>query len=354
MKFKDKFGNDVECTPDEYRVLMGLAHEEDSEPVEKSNVTVIPMAFPVKGSGKLSGGSSGKKWSGKDKKLLRLNSDKPIDFLMKLFPNRSAGAILVKLKKIGRKRPVIVVQGGKKGNSKYCRYSSDELKLLSKHRKDSPDSLEKLLPNHPIGSIIDKLHTLYGRSKSYPKRKDRHISHGSVWTASDLKVLRDNLDNMDNARLLLAGKHSVGSVNVYASRLRKSLNKIVAVKNSGKPYKHGKNHGNYSRMKFLNTRAKYYMDNFNWSRDKAYGQASEDWKSGKPIGTVASDELVFKVVKFDFASQKYVVVDVFSVEDDAKKCLAESRIADKTINGGAQFSIVKVVKGSKGDVGDVE
>lgn len=355
MKFKDKFGNDVECSVKEYRVLMGLVHEDDEtpepQPKSESKVTVIPMAFPVKGNGKQSEGSSGKKWSKKDKRLLRENSDKPLDFLMRMLPNRSAGAILVKLNKIGkhkrrspstanawtpqdlqvlrdnlndmpnairllidrhsrssvnvtasRLRKSLNIPIAKKGMSfPHNKFTEEELNILSIHRDDSLDELERLLPNHTRGSILDKVHKLYGRAKSDPLRTK-----------------------------------SKGKKGVYRKQDKETSKSV-------------------RRMKFVNIRSLYYMNTFKWSRDKAFSQACSDWANGKTtIGTVSSDAgMVFKVVEFDFASQKYNVLKVFDSEDDAKKFLAERKIADKTINGGSQFSIVKVAKGDKDKVEQV-
>lgn len=345
MKFKDKFGNDVECSVKEYRVLMGLVHEDDDEPVEtpkpEPKVTVVPMAFPVKGAGKQSEGSSGKKWSRKDLRYLRKNSDKPIDFLMRMFPNRSAGAILVKLKKVCKKRrgspstatawtpqdlkivkdnladvskAIILLRDRHSAGSVnvtasrlrkslgvrvvkqvHNKFTDAELNILSIHRDDSLDALERLLPNHPRGSILDRLHKLYGRPKSDPARTRRK-----------------------------------GKKDIYRKQDKETSKSV-------------------KRMKFINVRSLYYMNTFKWSRDKAFGQACVDWRNGKTtIGKVSSDDgMVYKVVEFDFASQKYNVLKVFDDEDDAKKFLAERKIADKTINGGSQFSIVKVAKGDK-------
>ena len=343
MKFKDKFGNDIECTPDEYKILMG-----EPVAVTPNNIDLFirepkPKAIVHSGAGKLSGGSCGKKWSMKERKILRQNFDKPMSVLLKLLPDRSSGAIMGRLAvdKIKKVVPYVVPKP-------HIKYSSEELNLLSLHRDDSLDSLERMLPNHSRGSILDKLYTLYGRSKSERNSVPKGVGNGNAWTDSDLNILRSNLNDLDRAKLLLADRHSVGSVNVYASKLRKSLSNISLTKNSGKPYKHGKLHGNHNRMVWLNSRARYYMEAFKWDRNKAYLQASEDWKNNQSsIGTIRPDtsDTLFKVVKFDFVSQKYVVVEVFASEDDAKKCLDDCKIADKTLDGGSQFSIVKIKKG---------
>jgi hypothetical protein len=133
------------------------------------------------------------------------------------------------------------------------------------------------------------------------------------WSAEDDKIIIEHYGKTPaQIRKLLSVKRSRQAIYHRNHRL------VEAGKISKLPVRHNTRQ---DRLKFLHSRAKYYVGLYKWSYEKALAQASQDWRTAgkQAVGTVAPKpkETFFTVYYVD-KEGKEVVVKYFGKKDVAE------------------------------------
>lgn len=119
-----------------------------------------------------------------------------------------------------------------------------------------------------------------------PKTEINKISRAH-WTTKEMRALKKNR-TQEISVLQKIFPHRTGSAIIHKMYDMKLITKLKYPKNNGVkivfPFHKnvtGKVNANVKRFQFMNIRARYYMDKFNWTREKAYTQANADYVTNK-------------------------------------------------------------------------
>lgn len=133
-------------------------------------------------------------------------------------------------------------------------------------------------------------------------------------------------------------KHQLKKTGIIVQRYKTRYPKRTTL--TEKQERFVKSPANIERMRFLGQRARWYMTQYNWNRDKSWQQAGQDYKNGKkPIAETRPT--VYELIRWIPTIGKVECVDTFSNWEDAKNKLEECKTADLTIGEEYQYAIIK-------------
>lgn len=231
-----------------------------------------------------------------------------------------------------------------------ARYKKMKAKIYE--YEGTPEEIQAMLGNvsstftQPKVVVINKATPTPTVKQAEPIAKKGFRQHGAKdWTYEENKVLRANR-LLDDAVKLLPNR-TRGAIRVQRCKLGIKSPPTYKRTFNFSPKSLDKMRG---RMKFINERGNYYMRTYNWSRERAFTQASNDYTNKKamiakitPTTPVVQDvkQTSYKVVKWDTTNGKTLTVDVFAKFEDAQNRIIELKNADLSINEEWHYAIVK-------------
>lgn len=182
------------------------------------------------------------------------------------------------------------------------------------------------------------------------KTSDKHPFHGSKWLRSEDQVLQE-AKSVDEAMRLLPHRTQDSIYNRHSILKRSHKSVFSWNKSRVSPKIKRKGHkasaDAVERIRWIGSRARYYMSSFKFGRDRAYVQASNDWRNNKagPLGVMnpvkETKDTRWKLIKFD-SEGKRTTINVFSSRSEAEAELIECKTGSQAIGEFATFIIEKI------------
>jgi len=304
----------IEGTQEEYEAF-NIQFKNGQPKIVKPTKGKVILPIPVKNK------SFNKKWSPEDKKYLIENINKKPSVLARQL-RRTECSIKEQIKLIRRGQKQSGIMKKRREFPKGTRiWTPEERQYLSDHTTHSIPKLAKHF-NRTEKAVYLQLSFLK-RGMLKIKSKKVFPKGRREWTKQDNELLTNNFDKPINflANLLNRTERAVKDQKM---KLRKTMPKKDKMTK------------NVERGKFLGSRSAFYMKQYNWSRQKAWTQASQDWNQNKkPIGNVLPSVVeeknaVFKLFKKE--GQNMVLIGEFTSKQGAENEKEKLKIADQSIN----------------------
>lgn len=205
---------------------------------------------------------------------------------------------------------------------------------------------------HKVLSEPDSTNFLTVDTSLKPEKVRLYKSKHKVWTRAEKRIVKDIYERHIPATQwgMLLPERTEMAIRIEAHNMGLSKRKGEQWQKkrtiTPKSYEPSR-----ERMRFIGKRCAYYMHEFKWGREKAYGQAVVDWKTNKNRGHIASlgivhpkdksRTIIYSLVKWSPETAVTKTIDTFSSWDDAQKKMDEEKIADESIGEKYQYAILK-------------
>lgn len=142
----------------------------------------------------------------------------------------------------------------------------------------------------------------------------KHRGKYNAWSKQDIELLKNNYHKGYAELLRMFPNRTMGTISGRLSKMGLKVStakkKKVGVYDNDKQLK-----GSYKRIKFINNRAKQYVDKYGWDYTCARTKASADWNNNKSMTThkikqVSDDDLVFPNIYPIVESEMYRLEEI--------------------------------------------
>lgn len=175
-----------------------------------------------------------------------------------------------------------------KGNGQPM-WTPAEIQILKDNKDLNRNEIHKLLPNRTVGAITWRINYLGLKSKRIQIPK----AHKSEWSKQEIQYLKDNAPNTEGVSELTKKFNKTFAPRTESSIYQRLWKEGIQTKLKTKTNKKiGRYDKTVERMKFMQQRAKYYMNTYQWSFPKARKQAFFDYNNNNKQGLLKP--LIFK------------------------------------------------------------